>query len=129
MKPRLRAIVEKELLDGIAARVKGLDGGGYSKVYRSGGREYPAGLQALVSRILDAAGVKYRTNVPIYPGSRRRADFAIGDRLILVGEDLSAEERKKATRGGKGCVVISQSDSRSDVLDIGTRMLRSGDRA
>ena len=96
MKPRLRAIVQKDLLDGIAARVKELDGGGYSRVYMSGGREYPTGLHALVSRVLDASGIEYGTDVPIYTGSPRRADFAIGDRLILVGDDPSAEERRKA---------------------------------
>jgi 6-pyruvoyltetrahydropterin/6-carboxytetrahydropterin synthase len=129
MKPRLRAIVQKDLLDGIAARVKELDGGGYSRVYMSGGREYPTGLHALVSRVLDASGIEYGTDVPIYTGSPRRADFAIGDRLILVGDDLSAEERRKAARAGRECVVISQSDSRSDVLDSGTRVRRSGDRS
>src|ERR1039458_5439338 len=129
MKPRLRAIVQKDLLEGISARVKELDGGGYARVYMSGGREYPTGLHALVSRVLDASGIEYSTDVPIYAGSPRRADFAIGDRLIRVGDDLSAEERRKAARAGRECVVISQSDSRSDVLDSGTRVRRPGDRA
>ncbi len=95
MKPRLRAIVQKNLLDGVSARVKELDRGGYTRVYRSGGTGVPDGLHALVSRILDAAGVEYGTDVPLFAGSTMRADFAVGDRLIVVGEDLSAEERKE----------------------------------
>ena len=127
MKPRLRAIVQKHLLDGIAARVKGLDGGGYTRVYRSGGRDYPTALHALVSRVLDAAGVEYGTDVPLFAGSTRRADFAVGDRMIVVGEDLSAEERRRVARAGRECVVISQSASRSDVFDSGIRVRRAGD--
>lgn len=129
MKPRLRKFVQKDLLDGISARVKELDKGGYARVYRSEGREYPTSLHVLVSRVLDAAGVKYRTGEPIFPGSARLADFAVGKRLILLGGDISAEERKKASRAGSDCVVISKSETRSDVFDFGTRVTPSGDRS
>ncbi len=121
--------MQKDLLDGVSARIKELGKGGYSRVYRSSGREYPDALHVLVSRILDAAGVEYRTGEPIFPGSPRLADFAVGDRLIILGGDLSADERKRAARAGKKCVVIAKSEMRSDVFDTGTRVLRSGDRS
>jgi 6-pyruvoyltetrahydropterin/6-carboxytetrahydropterin synthase len=129
MKPRVRATVQNDLLDGIVAKVKELDKGGYARTYRSGGRRYPTSLHALVSKILDSAGVEFTTNAPVYPGSKRRADFAVGNRLILIGEDLSREERNKASRAGKKCVVISRSAALSDALDLGTRVKRSGDGA
>ena len=121
--------MQEDLLDGISARVKELGQGGYARVYRSKGREYPTSLHLLVSRVLDAAGVEYRTDEPIFPASSRRADFAVGNRLFLLGEDLSPEERKKASRAGNECVVISQSDVRSDVFDTGVRVSSPGDRA
>jgi 6-pyruvoyl tetrahydropterin synthase/QueD family protein len=129
MNPLVRAIVQKDLLDGISARVKELGQGGYARVYRSKGREYPTSLHLLVSRVLDAAGVEYRTEEPIFPASSRRADFAVGNRLFLIGGDLSPEEKKKASRAGNECVVISQSDVRSDVFDTGVRVSSPGDRA
>jgi 6-pyruvoyl tetrahydropterin synthase/QueD family protein len=125
----VRAIVQKDLLDGISRRVKELDRGGYARVNRSGGRQYPTSLHLLVSRILDAAGVEYRTDEPLFPESSRRADFAVGDRLFLLGGDLSPDERKRASRAGNQCFVITQSDVRSDVFDTGVRVLSPGDRA
>ncbi len=121
--------MQKDLLDGIVDRVKELDKGGYARTYRSGGRRYPTSLHALVSRILDSAGVEYGTDEPLYPGSKRRADFAVGNRLILVGEDLSKEDRRRVSRAGKKCVVISRSDALSDAFDLGLRVKRSGDKA
>ena len=127
MKLRFRDIVQKELLDGIQARVKDLDKGGYARVYRNKGREYLSSLHALVSKILDAAGVSTALTCRSTPGASRRADFAVGNRLLLLGDDLSAEERKRAARAGNECVVISQSGTRSDAFDTGTRVRRSGD--
>jgi 6-pyruvoyltetrahydropterin/6-carboxytetrahydropterin synthase len=121
--------VRKDLLDGITSRVKELDKGGYARVYRRGGREYPTGLHALVGQILDAAGVSYKDDEPIFPGSERRADFVVGDRLIVIGRDLSAEERSGASSAGRECTVITQSDTRSDAFDTATRVRRSGDPA
>src|ERR1700722_15022030 len=110
MNPLVRAIVQKDLLDGISARGKELGQGGYARVYRSKGREFPPSLPLLVSRILDAAGVESRTGEPLFPGSSRCADFAVGNRLFLLEGDLSPEERKRAARAGNECVVVSQSD-------------------
>ena len=53
-------------------------------------------MHLLVSRILDASGVEYRTDEPIFPASSRHADFAVGNRLFLLGGDLSPGEKKKA---------------------------------
>ncbi len=119
--------MQKDLLEGISARVKELDRGGYARVYRSRGRRYPSSLHALVSKILDAAGAVYRTDVRVYPGAARRADFAVGDNLLLIGEDLTVAERQRATAEGRECFLISESDSLSDILDAGIRVVRSGD--
>jgi 6-pyruvoyltetrahydropterin/6-carboxytetrahydropterin synthase len=119
--------VQEDLLEGIFENVRAIDRGGYARVYRNKGREFPSDLKLFVSRILDAAGVEYRVGVPIFPGSSRRADFAVGRRLIFIGEDISAEERRRAERAGRECSVITQSATRSSAFDLGARVLRPGD--
>jgi 6-pyruvoyltetrahydropterin/6-carboxytetrahydropterin synthase len=118
--------VQKNLLDNVAAKLKELDKGGYARVYRSGGKEYPSSVHQLVGAILEAVGLKFTTNEPVAPGSSLRADFATGDRLIFIGKDPTAQERKKVEAQGKKCVVLSESSSRSDIFDIGFRVSRDG---
>lgn len=98
-------------------------------MYRTGGKEYATDFHVLVGKILDAAGVEYKTDEPLFRGSSRKADFAVGNRLLVLGTDLSSEERRKISRSGKKCFVISQSEERSDAFDGGTRVRRSGDRS
>jgi 6-pyruvoyltetrahydropterin/6-carboxytetrahydropterin synthase len=114
--------VQKDLLDGVAARVKGLDNGGYARVYRKNGKEYASNLQKALGELLDFLEVDYRTGVPIYKGSKILADFLVGKKLILVERDLPEEERRRAEAGGLSCIFVSKSAFRSDLLDDGTRV-------
>jgi 6-pyruvoyltetrahydropterin/6-carboxytetrahydropterin synthase len=114
--------VQKDLLDGVAARVKGLDDGGYARVYRKNGREYASNLQKAVGELLDSLEIDYRTGVPIYKGSKILADFLVGKKLILVERDIPEEERRRAEAAGMSCIFVSKSAFRSDLLDDGTRV-------
>lgn len=118
--------MQKNLLDNVAARLKELDKGGYARVYRSGGKEYPSSVHQLVGAILEAVGLKFTTNEPVAPGSSLRADFATSDRLIFIGKEPTAQERKRIEVQGKKCVVLSESSSRSDIFDTGFRVSRDG---
>jgi len=119
--------VQKGLLDGIVTRVKELDKGGYARVYRGGTKGFDSSLHLLVGRILEAAGTDYSRDVPIYPGATRRADFAIGNRLILIGRDVGPEDRRKARDAGRTITVVSHSGDLSDRFDSGTRVRRAGE--
>jgi len=118
--------VQKNLLDGVSARLKELDKGGYARVYRGGGRQYPSSVGSLVGAVLDAVGVGFTTDAPAWPGSSLHADFATGDRLIFIGKRLTPQERKTVEAHGKTCVVLSESSSRSDIFDVGVRISRDG---
>ena len=99
MNPLVRAIVQKDLLDGISARVKELGQGGYARVYRSKGRQYPTSLHLLVSRILDAAGVEYRTDEPLFPASSRRGPTLRSGTGFFCWKETSARRRGRRPPG------------------------------
>jgi 6-pyruvoyltetrahydropterin/6-carboxytetrahydropterin synthase len=127
MKPEARLIVQKNLLEGVSARLKDLDKGGYARVYRGQGREYSTGIHALVGAILDAVGVDFTVDEPIFDGGSRRVDFRVGDRLIFIGTGPDAKERKKLASDGKKVVVLTESSTRSDIFDVGIRISRDGE--
>jgi 6-pyruvoyl-tetrahydropterin synthase len=120
--------VQKNLLDGVSARLKELDKGGYARVYRQGGRTYTGSLHALVGAVLDAAGVDFKTGVAAIEGSSLRADFAMGDRLMFIGKGPSPQERKRLAVDGKKFLVLSESSEKSDVFDLGVRSSRGAER-
>jgi len=120
-------IVQKDLLDGVSARVKELDEGGYARVYRKNGKEYATRLQQLVGELLDSLEIEYRTGVPIFKGSKVDADFMVGEKVILVEKSLTKEERRRAGLAGRSCILVSRSALRSDLLDDGTRIVATGD--
>jgi 6-pyruvoyltetrahydropterin/6-carboxytetrahydropterin synthase len=119
--------VQKDLLDGVAGRVKHLDEGGYARVYRKNGKEYATHLQQVVGELLDSLEMEYRTSVPIFKGSKVHADFMVGEKLILVEKSLTKEERRKVGVAGRSCILVSRSALRSDILDDGTRIVGTGD--
>jgi 6-pyruvoyltetrahydropterin/6-carboxytetrahydropterin synthase len=118
--------VQKNLLEKVSARLKELDKGGYARVYRKSGREYPSSVHQLVGEILEAVGLEFTTNEPVLPGSSLKADFTVGDRLIFIGKEPIAKERKAITGRGMKCVVLSESASRSDIFDTGFRISKAG---
>jgi len=120
-------IVQKDLLDGVSARVKALEDGGYARAYRKNGKEYATHLQQVVGELLDSLELEYRTDVPIFKGSKIHADFMVGEKLILVEKSLSREDRRKAGQAGKRCILVSRSTLRSDLLDDGTRIVGIGE--
>ncbi|MDG6925717.1 MAG: 6-carboxytetrahydropterin synthase [Nitrososphaerota archaeon] len=119
--------MQKNLLDGVSARLKELGKGGYARVYRRDGRTYPSGLNALVGAVLDAAGVDFKTDATVMAGSSLRADFVVGDRLIFIGMEPSLQEKKRLSMEGKRSLVLSESSERSDVFDLGVRASRDGE--
>lgn len=123
--------MQKNVLDGLSARLRELDNGGYARVYRraDGGeaREegYSTGAHALVSSILEAAGVKFKTDVLVLPGSSSlRADFAVGNNLMFIRARPTPDERKRLVQNGKKCAFVSESELRSDRFDTGIRVSR-----
>jgi 6-pyruvoyltetrahydropterin/6-carboxytetrahydropterin synthase len=118
--------VQKNLLSSVSARLKELDKGGYARVYRSGGRQYPSSIHQLVGAVLEAAGVEFDTGVKVPAASPLRADFAVGDRLIFIGKGPDAQERKKIASAGKKLILLSESSTRSDIFDSGFRVSRDG---
>lgn len=116
--------MQKNLLDNISGKLKELDKGGYARVYRKDGKEYPTSLHALVGSVLEAAGLEFTADVQVLPGSPLRADFVVGDRFFFVGSEPTAQERKKMDIQRKKVIVLSQSSSRSDIFDIGVRVSR-----
>ena len=119
--------MQRDLLEGVSERVRELGDGGYARVYRRKGKEYATHLHLLVGELLDSIGVKYRTNVPIFSGSDLKADYEVGDRLILVGKMPSRGDRRKAALAGKKCVVITRGTYGGDALDDGTRVVDAGE--
>ncbi len=113
--------MQKNLLDSVSARLEELGSGGYARVYRSVSGEYPSSLHLLVAQILEAAGVRFATDVAVLTGSSLKADFAIGDRLIFLGDGPLAKDRKRLEAEGKRCTVLSRASWRSDVFDTGVR--------
>jgi 6-pyruvoyltetrahydropterin/6-carboxytetrahydropterin synthase len=119
--------VQKDLLDSVSARVKQLDAGGYARVYRKHGKEYGSRLQQVVGALLDSLEIDYRTDVPIFKGSKTRAEFLVGAKLVLIEKTLTDEENAKVVREGRSCVLVTRSALRSDLLDDGTRVVGAGD--
>ena len=109
--------VRKNLLDAVASRAKELDRGGYVRVYRTSGKEYPDSLRALVGAILEASGVEFSTGERVLPDSKLIADFVIGNRILFLGNLPTETERRKLLGMGLKPVVISRSDLRSDIFD------------
>ena len=94
---------------------------------QNGGREYSTHLAQAIGCLLDSLEIEYRLRVPIFSGSKTLADFAVGDSLILVGKELSAEERRRLARAGKRWLMVSWSQLRSDSRDDGLRVVQMGD--
>ncbi len=120
--------MQKDLLDSVSTRVKGLGDGGYARVYRKNGKEYATHLHQVVGELLDSLEIEYRTGVPIFKGSKVDADFMVGEKLILVEKRLTREERRQAGQAGRSCIMVSRSTLRSDILDDGTRIVGMGER-
>lgn len=114
--------MQKNLLDNVSARLQELGSGGYARVYRNGDGMFPSSAHALVAAILEAAGVEFKTNVSVLPGSPLKADFAVGNRLIFVGRGPGAKERRKLEAQGKSCMVLTEATWRSDAFDSGMRI-------
>lgn len=118
--------MQKNLLSSVSAKLKELDKGGYARVYRSGGRQYPSSVHQLVGAVLEAAGVEFETDAKVLPGSPIRADFAVGDRLIFIGKGPGAQDRRKIAAAGKKLILLSESSTRSDIFDSGYRVSQDG---
>ncbi len=118
--------MQKPLLDAVAAKVREIGDGGYGRVYRKNGKEYGSHLQQIVGELLDSLQIEYKTRVPMFPGARTMADFAIGKKLILIEKEPTREEMAKAKRAGRSCVVVSRSGIRSDLFDDGLRVVQMG---
>jgi 6-pyruvoyltetrahydropterin/6-carboxytetrahydropterin synthase len=114
--------VQKSLLDNVSAKLKTLDRGGYARVYRRDGLEYPSSFHSLVAALLEAAGVKFAIDVPVMRGSSLKADFAIGDRFIFIGDGPGAKEKKQIEAQNKKFFVLSERSERSDIFDVGVSL-------
>ncbi len=114
--------MQKNLLDNVSAKLQELGSGGYARAYRNGDGMFPSSAHALVAAIFEAAGVEFKTNVSVLPGSPLKADFAVGNRLIFVGKGPAAKERRKLEAQGKSCMVLTEATWRSDAFDAGVRI-------
>ena len=120
-------LVEKNLLNGLAPRLRELDKGGYSRVYKRKGRSYSTSLQAAFAEILDSLGLAYATQTPVRPGSKLHADFLVGSRAVFVDRELSPAETAEVAKAGKRCVIIRRTKTRSDRFDAGIQVVDIGD--
>ena len=118
--------MQKNLLESLAPRLKELDRGGYSRVYRRGGKTYPTEIHALIAEILDSLGSHYAAGVQL-PKMNLVADFVLGNTIILIGKRPRQNEQASLLHSGKKCIVIERSKTRGDRLDSGIRVFQVGD--
>jgi 6-pyruvoyltetrahydropterin/6-carboxytetrahydropterin synthase len=114
----------------IRNQLKGLEQGGYARTYRDGGKAYRTSLHVVIARLLDSLGLRYETDVPIFPGSKLVADFMVDGRtVIFVERELSPLYAKVIANSGRRCVIVTRSPLRSDSLDSGIRVATMNDGA
>jgi 6-pyruvoyl-tetrahydropterin synthase len=119
--------VEESILENVATRLKGLDSGGYARVYRKNGKEYPSSLHSLIGELLDALGLEFKVGEPLFEGSSNIADFVVDGRLIFIGETtISSEEMRRIARSGRRPIILTEGSALSDIFDIGVRVQTSG---
>ncbi len=118
--------MQKNLLEGLAPRLRELNRGGYSRVYRRGGKAYPTDLHALLAEILDSLGSEYKTGVKL-PGTSLVVDFDLGDTVVLIGRRPDGADEASLLGSGKRCLVIERTRTRSDRLDSGIRVFQVGE--
>jgi 6-pyruvoyltetrahydropterin/6-carboxytetrahydropterin synthase len=114
--------MQRSLVEKIAPRLKQLDKGGYSRVYRKGPRLFQSSLSLAIGEIMDALGVAYSQGEPI-PGTGLKADFKVGAVYLLVEPQLAEKELGTLRRTGLNCVIVRNSSRRSDGFDKGIRVI------
>ncbi len=117
--------MQESLLERIAPRLRELDKGSYSRVYREGRRTFRTSLQMSLAEILGSLGIKYRAGVKL-PGSSIRADFLVNGTYVFVDRRLDAEDTRRLAGTRKKCVLISTATLRSDAMDLGIRAIEMG---
>ena len=75
--------MQKNLLESLAPRLRELNRGGYTRVYRRGGKTFPTEIHALIAEILDSLGSRYATGVRL-PKTSLVADFVLDNTIILI---------------------------------------------
>src|SRR5438445_9854681 len=118
--------VQKNLLEGLAPRLRELSRGGYTRVYRRGGKTYPTEIHALIAEILDSLGSRYATGVRL-PKTGLVADFVLENTIILIEKRPREADQASLLQSGKKCIVIERSKTRGDRLDSGIRVFQVGE--
>ncbi|HXW37314.1 MAG TPA: 6-carboxytetrahydropterin synthase [Nitrososphaerales archaeon] len=113
------------LVERLAPRLKELERGSYSRIYRKGGKGFRTDLQLAVAEILDSIGQKYARDVKV-PGSEVVADFEANGHYLFVDRHLSGKESNSLARLKSKCVLVSTNRSRSDEFDLGLRVVELG---
>ena len=115
--------MQKNLLESLAPRLRELNRGGYTRVYRRGGKTYPTEIHALIAEILDSLGSRYAAGVQL-PKTNLVADFVLESTIILIEKRPKEADRASLQRSGKRCIIIERSKTRSDRLDSGIRVFQ-----
>ena len=118
--------MQKNLLESLAPRLRELNRGGYSRIYRRGSKTYPTDLHALLAEIFDSLRLEYKTGAKV-TGSNLEFDFDLGDTVVLIGKRPGEADKSILQRLGKRCITIERARTRSDRLDSGIRVLQVGE--
>jgi len=118
--------VQKNLLESLAPRLRELNRGSYTRVYRRGGKTYPTEIHALIAEILDSLGSHYATGVQL-PKTNLVADFVLESTIILIEKRPREADQAGLLQSGKRCIVIERSKTRGDGLDSGIRAFQVGE--
>ena len=118
--------MQKNLLESLAPRLRELNRGSYTRVYRRGGKTYPTEIHALIAEILDSLGSRYATGVQL-PKTNLVADFVLESTMILIEKRPREADQAGLLQSGKRCIVIERSKTRGDRLDSGIRVFQVGE--
>ena len=118
--------MQKNLLESLAPRLRELNRGGYTRVYRRGGKTFPTEIHALIAEILDSLGSHYATGVRL-PKTSLVADFVLDNTIILIEKRPRESDQASLLQSGKKCIVIERSKTKGDRLDSGIRAFQVGE--
>lgn len=115
----------RTLLERLSPRLKELDKGGYVRECRTGRRRYRTSLHLAVAEILKVAAKRTRENVKV-PGTPLVADFEANRTFLFVDREFGEPELKVLRGLGRRCLVVRTSSLRSDLKDLGVRVVEVG---